>query len=346
MMKFIIVGSGFIARVHATSLSLIEDAEVVAVVDTNLVKAKALAEEFGIPHIYADWKAAFSTGEADAAVICLPHALHYQCAMDALQAGLHVFIEKPIAISTRQANEIVALAAKKQRTLMVGHMKRFDRRFIAMKEQIAAGNLGEIFMAKSEWIGAREITTSLPWINDLNGGGAVLMGFGSHHIELLQWLVGPIVQVSCRVNHKMYEKLQVEDSAVAVVEFANGAIGSVIYTWAAAIEAQSENLDIYGTRGLLRLAGEDLWQISEDIYGDRQLHQIDVLRAHALDISKFGKELALSSLEPFMLEMQHFITCVNDHTTPCIDGAQAASAVEIINKAYESAGVCYTGEAK
>lgn len=170
------------------------------------------------------------------------------------------------------------------------------------------------------------------------------MGFGSHHIDLLRWMVGPIARVSCSVSHQAVSDIEIEDTAVATVEFENGVLGSLIYTWGAEIEGQYESLVIYGTRGTLKLENEELSYTSEKVYGDRIPRSLDVKRADTRDINEFGKELALSSLEPFTLELKHFIDCVTNNTTPCIDAREASQTVEVINQAYRSAGVSYLNE--
>jgi predicted dehydrogenase len=335
-MKVAVIGCGYISKVHLTALQQIAGLSAVAVVDSDEKKARERAGEFKVPLFFTNWQQAFSLPEIDAAVLCLPHNLHYPCAMDALRAGKHLLIEKPISISMPEAREMIALARQKKLILMVAHMKRFDRRFVVMKQKIDEGLLGEIFMAKSEWIGPKEVFVNNPWVAFKSQGGGPLMGFGSHHIDLLLWMVGPIKKISCYTNNMVWPKVEVEDSAVAVVRFANGAIGTLIYTWGAEIYGQSENLSVYGTEGTLKLEGEDLYLISEKTYGDRSPHKLDTSRSDQQDIEKFGKEMALSSLEPFVLELRHFVECIRKKKRPLIDGAEASQAVDTIIRAYRS----------
>ena len=83
-----------------------------------------------------------------------------------------------------------------------------------MKQKIDAGVIGRVFMAKSEWIGPKEIFAALPWVGRKEQGGGPLMGFGSHHIDLLQWMIGPVGDVTCYANHLVHPEVEVEDSAV------------------------------------------------------------------------------------------------------------------------------------
>lgn len=336
-MNIVIVGCGYISKVHLTALRQVDGVTVAAVVGRDERKAKERAREFNVARVYTDWQQAFASPEIDAAILCLPHQLHYPCAMDALKAGKHLLIEKPIAISLPQARNMITLARKNKLTLMVAHMKRFDRRFVVMKQKIDAGSIGRVFMAKSEWIGPKEVFINIPWVAQKKQGGGPLMGFGSHHIDLLHWLVGPIRQINCYLNNIVWPRVEVEDSAVAILRFANGAIGTLIYTWGAQIYGQSENLHIYGTQGTLRLENEDLFLISEKRFGNRTPHKLDTSRADQQDIEKFGAELALSSLEPFVRELKHFVACVTTEKKPLIDGVTAARAVGVIRQAYRSA---------
>ena len=231
-MKIAVIGCGYISKVHLTAVQRVPGVTAVAVVDRDEARAQERAAEFNISHVYTDWKQAFALPEVDGAILCLPHKLHYACAMDALYAGKHLLIEKPISISTPEARKIISLARRKKRTLMVAHMKRFDRRFSTMKQKIDEGCLGEIFMVKSEWIGPKEVFIANPWVGEKEQGGGPLLGFGSHHVDLLQWFAGPITKVACYTNNLIWPEVEVEDSAVAILRFANGAIGTLIYTWA------------------------------------------------------------------------------------------------------------------
>jgi predicted dehydrogenase len=338
-MKLAIIGCGYISRVHLTALQKVPGATAVAVVDSDAGRANERAKEFNIPAVFTDWNQAFALPDVDAAILCLPHRLHFSCARDALSAGKHLLIEKPLCINMREARDLVALARKKKLTLMVAHMKRFDRRFTVMKEKIDEGAIGNIFLVKSEWIGPKEVFISNPWVAHKEQGGGPLMGFGSHHVDLLQWMAGPIAEVACYANHLVWPEVEVEDSAVAIVHFASGAIGSLIYTWGAEIYGQSENMSVYGTEGTLDLEDENLLLTAEKVYGDRTPHRLDTCRSDQQEIETFGKELALSSLEPFVEELRHFADCVATGKTPLVDGTVAGQAVETILRIYRSAKI-------
>ncbi len=335
-MRFAIVGCGFISRVHLAAMTGIADAEAVAVVDRDEQVARERAEEYQVPKTYTDWSEAFGSNDVDAALICLPHAMHYKCTTDALNAGKHVLIEKPIAVDVAQAREMTELARARNLTLMVAHMKRFDRRFQVMKAKIDEGTIGRPFLAKSEWIGPREVFVNNPWTKDAAGGGP-LMGFGSHHIDLLHWMMGSVKRVSCYKNNIVWPDIEAEDSAAAIVEFENGAIGSITYTWGAEIYGQYENLAIYGTKGTLNMEQECLTLVSEEINGDRIPRPLDTTRSDSQDIEQYGKELAISSLEPFRLEIRHFIDSVKNGTAPITSGEVATEALETISRAHTSA---------
>jgi len=338
-MKFAIVGCGGISQVHLAAVKEIEGAITVAVVDIDEKKAEERANEFGVPGIYTDWKDAFRSKDIDAAIICLPHKFHYKCSMDAFKAGKHVFIEKPISIKSEEAKYMIELAKREKLTLMVGHMKRFDRRFVVMKEKVVQGGVGQVFLAKSEWIGSKEIFTTIPWIVDPTQGGGPMMGYGIHHIDLLQWIIGPIKRISSYTNNLVWPKAGVEDSAVAIIEFENGAIGSLIYSWGAEISGSYESLVINGTMGSLKLENEDLFYTSEKNYGDRTPRCLDTKREEKKDlyVKMFGKEMNITSLEPFIMEIKHFIECVNNKREPIIDGTEAKKTVDVIVEAYRAA---------
>ena len=337
-MKVVVVGCGYISRVHLAAMKFTQGVEPVAVVDTNRERARERAVEFRVPRVYDDWKDAIASEQFDAALVCLPHKLHYPCVMDCLAAGKHVLLEKPISIASSEAEAMCTLAREKGLTFMVAYMKRFDRRFSLMKEKIESGSIGRVFMAKSEWIGPKEIFVLNPWTADASQGGGPLMGFGSHHVDLLQWMAGPIEDVYCNTARITCPAIEVEDTAVAVLRFANGAVGSLIYSWGAAIHGQYECLTVDGTGGSLKLENDTLVHVSEAEYGDRTPRKLDTAMSEMKDIEEFGSELAIASLEPFVLEMRHFAQCLQTGTRSMIDGDEAKKSLDVIIKAYKIGG--------
>ena len=336
-MRFALVGCGYISRVHLAALRQIAGAEAVVLASRTREKAEARAAEFGVSDVSTDWKEAFGRADVDAALVCLPHKLHYPCVMDALSAGKHVLVEKPISITVPEADSMMAAARERGLTLMVAHMKRFDQRFVAMKQKIDEGGVGRVFLVGSEWIGPKEVFDAIPWAGAADGGGGPLMGFGSHHIDLLHWMVGPIRGIRCLTNRLVCQSVGAEDTAVAILDFESGAIGSLTYTWAAEIYGQQERLSIHGTDGSLTLLDDELLHTSEKAYGNRVPVPVDTSREHSTDIEEFGSELAIASLEPFVQEIEHFIECVQTGAEPTIGGEVARAAVAVINAAYADA---------
>ncbi|MFF2246577.1 Gfo/Idh/MocA family protein [Arthrobacter sp. NPDC058130] len=255
-----VVGCGVIGRQHAEIITADKDLELVAVIDAVEPAAHALADTLDVgpagrrPAVHRSLSAALGSTDVDVVVICTPSGVHSDLAVEALDAGKHVIIEKPIDVDLPSARR-VAYAAAEARTrgqvTSVISQHRFDPASIAVASAIGAGRLGRITSAVASlaWWRAQEYYDSGQWRGswDMDGGGAV-MNQGVHTVDLLLWFLGRPVEVHAHTALLAHNSIEVEDTAVATLRFESGAL-AVLHCTTAAYPGLTARLQVFGSRG-------------------------------------------------------------------------------------------------
>lgn len=216
-----IVGTGAISQVvHVPIFSEREDVELVAVADADKHKAEALSRRFKIP-LVLDADALIERSDLDAVVICTPNQLHEEMAIAALGAGKHVFVERPLAITSAGAARVVKAAEKSGTVLIAGMPHRFRPGVIALRDFIAGGELGEIYALRGSWMTRLMPGSRHTWRYDRAAGGGALVDLGVPALDLCMWLVGypRLKRVSCVTSPK---SPAVEDAATLMAEAEGG----------------------------------------------------------------------------------------------------------------------------
>ncbi|GMA27907.1 Gfo/Idh/MocA family protein [Arenivirga flava] len=246
-----VVGAGVIAAQHGIVIDQLADRlELVAVVDRDVAKAEALVAEHG-GVAFASIEEAFAAGPIGLVVVCTPTGAHGDAAIDALERGAHVIIEKPAEITVDRANRILAVQERVDRVVSVISQHRFDPSTEIVLERIRAGELGRITsgVAAIDWWRGQSYYDSGDWRGTwaLDGGGA-LMNQGVHTVDLLVAALGRPVEVFGYTATNAHERIEVEDVAVGVVRFASGALG-VIHASTAVYPGLVTRLQVHGDRG-------------------------------------------------------------------------------------------------
>jgi len=251
-MRIALFGSGWIQNFHARGVHAHPEAEVAAVANWREESAKRFAGQHDVPRFTTDWEAVARDPEIDAVVIATPNALHAPQAIACLRAGKHVLVEKPMATSVAECDEMVAAAHASGAFLMVAHCWRFRDEVRAVRERIAAGELGEI--VKTRGYGVHAHWGPSGWFTDsaLAGGGA-LVDMGVHAIDTARFLLGdPLPRRVCATIGTRYAdgRYEVDDDGVLLVAWSNGTNSIIESGWwqphLGGLEAETE---VYGTRG-------------------------------------------------------------------------------------------------
>jgi UDP-N-acetyl-2-amino-2-deoxyglucuronate dehydrogenase len=249
--RFAVVGCGVIGHTHARSIAaLAPDAELVLAIDARAEHAASLALEYGADHARS-LDAALARTDIDAVAICTPSGTHAEIAVAALAAGKHVMVEKPLDVSLAAAARVTAAQQRSGRTVAVISQHRFDPASETVYRAVQDGRLGNLTsaIASVAWWRAQRYYDSGEWRGtwSLDGGGA-LMNQGIHTLDLLVWMLGTPVEVFASTARLAHERIEVEDTAVATIRFANGALG-VVHATTAAYPGVSTRLQIHGDRG-------------------------------------------------------------------------------------------------
>jgi predicted dehydrogenase len=337
--KFGIIGLGMIAEMHAKAIQDIPEAEVVACFDVNGERAKEFCVTYGGTP-YVDLDRFLASDEFDIVTICTPSGLHMESAVAAANAKKHIIVEKPLEITVERCDAIIE-AAKKHNVVLSGIFpSRFHSVSQVVKQAIETRRLGPVVLGDAyvKWYRSQAYYDSSGWKGTwkFDGGGA-LMNQSIHAIDLLQWFMGPVTQVTAYAGTLAHENIEVEDTAVAVLKFANGALG-VIEGTTGAYPGFYKRIELSGSKGSVILEEENLtmWKFAEESPQDEKIRSdfaaLTATGGGAADPTAIG-------YHGHMLQFMDVIEAIDNGTQPLIDGTEARKAVEIIQAIYRSAQI-------
>ena len=323
---FGIVGCGMISRFHADTIAAMADARLAGVFDPVPESMKRAAQRYGVTG-FCTLEELLACDEVDAVCVCTPNGLHAAIALQALRAGKHVVIEKPMALTLADADAIIEAADAADRRVCVISQLRFSPAVQAVRRAIGEGRFGKIVSASLSMKYWREESyfTASGWRGTwrMDGGGA-LMNQGIHGVDLLQYLAGPVHRLTalCKTQTRPVE---VEDSAVAVLEFASGAVGTMEGS-TTCCPGYPRRLEICGDRGSVVLQEEDI--LSWDLPGERP----ELLRH---DSGAASDPSAISSAG-HLRQLENMVKAIRGEEALLVDAREGRKPVEIILSVYES----------
>jgi predicted dehydrogenase len=250
-----LIGCGDIARRNvAPALRDLANCELLAVSRANYEKAESFAREVGARRRYERWQDLIGDEEIDAVYVATPVHLHAVQTIAAAEAGKHVLCEKPMAMNTGECDRMIAASQAHQVTLGLAYYRHFYPAISRIKELLAAGEIGQAVIAQINAFELFNPPIDHPryWLTQkkLSGGGP-MFDFGCHRIEILMNLFGAINDTHGKLLNILFDR-EVEDSAVAVFQFANGPCG--VLTISHAAYERQDTLDIFGSRGSIQAA--------------------------------------------------------------------------------------------
>ena len=252
-MKVALFGCGWIQGFHARGV-LAHGDELIAVTNHREESARAFAQTFQIPRVTTDWEALARDPDVEAAIVATPNYLHAPQAIALLEAGKHVLVEKPMAVSVAECDAMIAAAHRDGARLMVAHCWRFHPDVLAVRNRVAAGEFGEI--VKTRGYGVHAGWGPSGWFaeKELAGGGA-LVDMGVHAIDTARFLLGdPEPARVCATLGTRYGTYDVDDDGILLITWSQGTNSIVESGWwhphKEGLEAETE---IYGTKGYTRI---------------------------------------------------------------------------------------------
>lgn len=334
---FGIIGCGMIARFHAKAIADIRGARVAACYGRTLGSAEKLAAEVGcVP--YDDLDKMLADPAVDVVTICTPSGAHLEPAVRAAKAGKHVIIEKPLEITLSRCDAIIKACDEAGVVLSTIFPSRFHESSRLMKEAVEGGRFGRLTVGDAyvKWFRTQQYYDSGAWRGTwkLDGGGA-LMNQAIHSIDLLAWLMGPVAELSARTATLAHERIEVEDVAMATLQFANGALG-VIEATTAAYPGALKRIEIHGSEGSAVLEEESLktWSFLKAHKRDQAIAERMAGRTKtgggASDPSAIGHHA-------HMLQFKDVLDAIKKGRQPLINGPEGRRSVEIILAIYKAA---------
>lgn len=341
-----LVGCGKVGHTHAAALAALPESEFAAVCDRSAERAQAFAAQYAV-RPYTDVRQMVEREKLEVVLVCTPHPVHAAPAIEAMQAGAHVLVEKPMA--TRLADCDAMLAAAQAAGVLVSVISQ--RRLYApcqrIKAAIEAGKIGQPLLGLIVLLGWRDEAyyRSDPWRGTWAGeGGGVLVSQAVHQLDLLLWFMGPVAELQGYHANLNHPYIEVEDTAVAALRFQSGALGSIVVS-------NSQNPGLYGRvhvfgsngaavgtqtdGGSMFIAGmapveeppvTDVWTIPGEKHLLDQWQQDDHALFQQVDTATYYHER----------QIQDFLWAIRDDRPPLVSGEEGRRAVELFTAIYES----------
>ena len=312
MIRAAVIGVGSFGRHHARVYADLDDVELVAVADTDLEKAEQVARTYKIPY-YGDHLTLLVQERPDIVSVVVPTAKHHTVAMAALVHGVHTLVEKPIASSRSEAEELLAAAERGNVVLTVGHIERFNPAVIELRQRLAAGELGALFQIHSRR------TSPLPaYVDDVG----VVMDLATHEVDLLRYILGSepeaIYAETMRWIHPGHE-----DMLIATLRFPQGPIALLDVNWLT--PEKTRELRITGERGMFVVdyVRQDL-TFYEATYRPQGWDTLALFRG--MEEGNVTR-IRLRKKEPLRTELERFVYAVAHEQEPDVTGEDGLRAL-------------------
>jgi predicted dehydrogenase len=328
-----ILGSQFVAEIHAESYRHVPEAEVIGVASPTPGHADQLARKHGIPHAFTDYRRLLEMPEVDLVDLCLPNSLHCQATVDAAHAGKHVICEKPLCMNLAEADTMIRTCRERGVKLMYAEELCFTPKYVRARQLIEEGALGKVYLVKQA---EKHDGPHADWFWDVQrSGGGVTFDMGCHAIEFFRWVLGKprITSVYAQMGTYVHgSRTQGDDNALLVLEFEGGAVGVAEESWTKP-GGMDDRAEIHGDQGVTYadlLHGNALETFSKSGYG-YAVEKAGDTRGWSFTIYEEAWNYG------FPQELQHFVTCVKEDRAPLETGEDGRAVLEAIYAAYESA---------
>ena len=337
---FGIVGTGVIAAMHAAAITTLPRARLAAVTDVAdgaaaaFAAARGCAAEPGLDQLLA-------RPDVDVVCVCVPSGLHAEVGVRAARAGKHLVVEKPIDVTLAAADRLIEAARAAGVALTVISQHRFDPGLIELKRLLGDGALGRLVLAEAstKWYRTQAYYDSAAWRGTWAMDGGSLMNQGIHYVDLLRWCMGPVTEVTA-VCATQAHQVEVEDTALAIVRFGSGAVGTILSS-TAAYPGFPQRLEITGTDGTVivedgrivrRAFGAQATAGDPGEDADPGAGAVGALGGHGAAADPAAIEVASHAAQ-----IADLLAAVEEGRAPAVDGQAGRDALEIVRAVYESA---------
>jgi predicted dehydrogenase len=321
---FGLIGAGRIGKIHSLCIAKISNAKLVAVTDLALDRAKEIAKEHKAD-AYKDYKDLLKRKDIDAVIVAVPTHAHRAVTVDAAEAGKHVYCEKPMALTLREADEMLKAVKKAEVKLMIGEQVRFI--FNKVKKLLDEGVVGKINIIRSCLLG----WYPSDWMCDPKKGGGMIIDTSVHNADLIRWLTGSEVERVYAESGAFVidecKEMMTEDNAIYLLKMKNGVIGEVYSSWTGK-GAGGFSLEIFGTKGMM--------------FSHPLSQPLAVFSAKKIPNEFISEGWNLTSFLPpikasgWFDSLKHFVNCIVKDKEPMVNGKEGRADLEVVLAAYKS----------
>lgn len=331
MLNFALVGCGRIAKRHSELLGLnqIEGARLVAVCDIDEAKAKSIADRFSVPH-YTDMHQMMLGQNIDAVVVLTESGNHARDVVALARHGKHIIVEKPMALTLDDADAMIQACDEAGVKLFVVKQNRFNVPVVKLREALEQGRFGKLVIGtvRVRWCRTQEYYDQASWRGTWAMDGGVLTNQASHHVDMLEWMLGDVDSVFARSTTAL-AKIEAEDTAVVTLKFRNGALGVIEATTAVRPKDLEGSISVLGEGGSVEIAGfavnkMKVWNFVKPMPGDE-----DVMERYSVNppnVYGFGHQAYY----------EHVVDCIRNNSRHLVDGLEGRKSLALINAIYES----------
>lgn len=337
MINIAVIGTGSIASSHIEGyLEFPEMCKIVALVDIFPEKAVKTKKKFHLDaEVLSDYRKLLDRPDLHAVSVCTPPYTHASISVDVLKAGKHVLVEKPMASSLRECDEMLEAAAKSDKILSVVAQNRFRTPIMKLKQVLDTGLIGKIVHAQVDsfwWRGHSYYDLWWRGTWEKEGGGCTL-NHAVHHIDMIQWMMGMPSEVSAMMSNTLHDNAEVEDLSVAIMRYANGSLSQI--TSSVVHHGEEQQLVFQGEKARVSVP----WKVRAEKARENGFPQRERNQELEQEIQEFYEKLPQVKYEGHIGQIHDFLTAIAEKKQVLIDGNEGRKTLELIAAIYKSASI-------
>jgi len=324
-----LVGCGRISKNHFEAIDKVEGLELVAVSDVDPERARQAGADQKVP-FFTDYQRMLVESKADVVTIATPSGLHAEQGVAAAQAGKHVVMEKPMAISLTGADALVNACDKAGVRLFVVKQNRLNPSVQLLKRAVDRNRFGRIYMASCtvHWARPQSYYDQAPWRGTWEFDGGAFMNQASHYVDLVQWVMGPVESVIAKTA-TLARHIETEDTGIAILKFRSGALGTIQVTMLAYPRNLEGSLTILGEKGSAKIGGTAVnkiehWEFADKDDDDKLIEAANTNPPNVYGLGHQGY-------------YRNVLSVLRGEAKPDTDGRAGRKSLELILGIYESA---------
>ena len=332
MLNFAIIGCGRISKRHAELLgnNAVKDARLAAVCDTNIERAKAYGEKFGIPYFDDMHKMLQTVKEIDIVSILTPSGYHAKHALEVVKYGKHILVEKPMALTLDDADAMIKACDEQGVKLFVVKQNRLNVPVKKLREALDKGRFGKLVLGtiRVRWCRKQNYYDQDAWRGTWALDGGVFSNQASHHVDLLEWMMGDVDSVFAKSTTALAH-IETEDTGVVILKFRNGALGVIEATTAARPKDLEGSISVLGENGTVEIGGfavneMKVWNFVTPEPGDDEV--LEKYSVNPPNVYGFGHQEYYANV----------VDCLLNNKKALVDGLEGRRSLELISAIYES----------